>query len=144
MLLHSLFKSKKIQIQEDDYNSFNKVLVKVKKILKEYVTKSDRSGELSLTVLKILLMTLLIYPRNTRDLDDVVFDLLELLKETTSGEEKKRKDGNNFDKVFTDVCLTLNSIGNGMLTEYVMKNFKNVSKYMGKGSIEVIADFLRS
>ena len=80
------------------------------------------------------------YLRNPSDLNDTLFDLSELLNKTLS----KEKLDDKFDSVFTEICLQLISLGSHMLSEYILKIFRKVSRYLERDSVDVLVSFIKS
>ena len=138
-LIFRLIKSE-IKLDEETYSNFKKTLkyiddsIKTPKKFENSILKDFNHA-----CMKLINLTLFLYLKNPTEMEDTIFDLIELLKET---EKDKSELSSNFHKVFTEICLQLNSLGSQTLADLVMKTFKRVSGYLNINSIEVLKDYL--
>lgn len=138
--LKAAIKSKEIIVDDESYKVFFKSLTKVKDTLKVKQTfNSEKKKLFFYASLKLMIVSQFLFLKN-KELEDTLFDLEELLNKTLS---KKALD-NEFDKVFTEICLQLVSMNNQTLTDYVLKSFRRIAKYLGKESVEILFEFINS
>lgn len=139
--LNTLINNKTISIDEEDYRQFKTSLLKVSKFFKTAHKFNDScKKDFNKLIASLLLFTQVMYLKNSSELNDTLFDLSELFSQT----QGKEKLDDKFFIVFTEICLQLNSIGSQSLSEYVMKIFRKASKYLNKGSVDVLVNFIKS
>ncbi len=139
--LNTLINNKSINIDEEDYKQFKSSLVHVSKFFKTpHAFNSNIKKDFNKLIASLLLFIQVMYLKNPSELNDTLFDLSELFNQT----QGKDKLDDKFYIVFTEICLQLNSIGSQSLSEYVMKIFRKASKYLNKGSIDVLVNFIKS
>lgn len=151
-----MIKEKELSIGEEEYSTFKKTLKFVQDFTANPNTDSDALKKaVSKILLKMLLITMILYLKNPTEFEDTIFDLKELLNELNSsengGEKKKRKASvdkhilsDKFQSVFTEICIQLNSLGSQTLGEFVMKTFKRAASFLGSKSVDVLKNYIKS
>ena len=128
--IQKLIKNKKIEI--DNIENYNKIFKKIIKI--ESNLKKDENEIKIKNILKLNLIILINLLKNENDYLQESEDLNLII------EKKFDKD---WMKVYTDIVLNLLKKTNSVLDEFILNEYKKMSKFIGKEGIEVLIDFLK-
>ena len=151
-----MIKEKEISVAEEEYSTFKKALKFAQDFLANQNTEKEvHKKAISKILLKTLLISMILYLKNPSEFEDTIYDLKELLNEINSNEngldKKKRKESadkhklsEKFQSVFTEICIQLNSLGSQTLGEFVLKNFKRASAFLGSTSVDVLKNYIKS
>lgn len=152
-----LMKEKVLTVEDEDYSTFKKTVKLIEEKLKTPHQKDVSASikEFRHAVLKLLLITQVLYLRSPGELEDTLFDLTELLNETETGvsgengkkngkESKSIRVSDKFHSIFTEICLQLNTLGSQTLIEFVMRTFKRVSAYLNAESIKALVEYVKN
>jgi hypothetical protein len=159
-----MIKSKDLSInnpEDDIYDNFKASLKSVENKIKNSQTLNTNDDdnlskkmkkEFNYAIVKILILVSVLYLKDPDQFEDTIFDLQELLEENDNEKKGKKKekvvsqdseDSNKFQKVFTEICLQLVSLGNQTLSEFILRTFRRVSCFMNNDSINVLMDYLK-
>ena len=159
-----MIKSKDLSInnpEDDIYDNFKASLKSVENKIKNSQTLNTNDEdnlskkmkkEFNYAIVKILILVSVLYLKDPDQFEDTIFDLQELLEENDNEKKGKKKekvvsqdseDTNKFQKVFTEICLQLVSLGNQTLSEFILRTFRRVSCFMNNDSINVLMDYLK-
>ena len=128
--IQKLIKNKKIEI--DNIENYNKIFKKIIKI--ESNLKKDENEIKIKNILKLNLIILINLLKNENDYLQESEDLNLII------EKKFDKD---WMKVYTDIVLNLLKKTNSVLDEFILNEYKKMSKFIGKEGIEVLIEFLK-
>ena len=128
--IQKLIKNKKIEI--DNIENYNKIFKKIIKI--ESNLKKDENEIKIKNILKLNLIILINLLKNENDYLQESEDLNLII------EKKFDKD---WMKVYTDLVLNLLKKTNSVLDEFILNEYKKMSKFIGKEGIEVLIEFLK-
>ena len=128
--IQKLIKNKKIEI--DNIENYNKIFKKIIKI--ESNLKKDENEIKIKNILKLNLIILINLLKNENDYLQESEDLNLII------EKKFDKD---WMKVYTDIILNLLKKTNSVLDEFILNEYKKMSKFIGKEGIEVLIEFLK-
>ncbi len=126
-----LKKNKKIEI--DNIENYNKIFKKIIKIESNLKNKDENEIKIK-NILKLNLIILINVLKNENDYLQEAEDLILII------EKKFDKD---WMKVYTDLVLNLLKKTNSVLDEFILNEYKKMSKFIGKEGIEVLIEFLK-
>ena len=120
--IQDLIKNKKIEVDSKQYLKYFKILSKENNEI-----KTKLINKIGLILLIPLLKDESTYTQDIEDLITIV----------------KNKFDKLWMKVYTDTIIDLLNKTNSILGEFIINEFKKMSKYIGKDGIEVIIEFLK-
>ena len=129
--IQKLIKNKKIEI--DNIENYNKIFKKIIKIESNLKNKDENEIKIK-NILKLNLIILINILKNENDYLQEAEDLILII------EKKFDKD---WMKVYTDLVLNLLKKTNSVLDEFILNEYKKMSKFIGKEGIEVLIEFLK-
>ena len=129
--IQKLIKNKKIEI--DNIENYNKIFKKIIKIESNLKNKDENEIKIK-NILKLNLIILINVLKNENDYLQEAEDLILII------EKKFDKD---WMKVYTDIVLNLLKKTNSVLDEFILNEYKKMSKFIGKEGIEVLIEFLK-
>ena len=121
--IQDLIKNKKIEVDSKQYLKYFKILSKENNEI-----KTKLINKIGLILLIPLLKDESTYTQDIEDLITIV----------------KNKFDKLWMKVYTDTIIDLLNKTNSILGEFIINEFKKMSKYIGKDGIEVIIEFLKN
>lgn len=158
-ILKKMIKNNEIAIDEEIYEKFKSYFDKINNSLQNKYDSGDKKEKIMFySILKIIILTLVLFLKNPKEFEDTLFDLSNLLdklanlssnkqngsNKKNSNKKDKKQDNNDpmFEQVFTEICLQLNSYGSQTLIEFIMRTFKKVSPFLGLESLNVLKSYV--
>ena len=129
--IQKLIKNKKIEL--DDIENYNKLFKKIVKIESNLKNKDENEIKIK-NILKLNLIILINVLKNENDYLQEAEDLILIIE---------NKFDKNWMKVYTDIILNLLKKTNSVLDEFILNEYKKMSKFIGKEGIEVLIEFLK-
>lgn len=155
-ILKKMIKNNEIQIDEETNSKFRTYYDTISNsLLTKYDSGEKKNKVMYYAILKIMIITLLLFVKNPTEFEDTLFDLSNLLEKLNdlnknskvngsnkkSSNKKEKKNDPMFDNVFTEICLQLNSYGSQTIVDFVMRTFKKVSTFLGLDSLNVLKNY---
>ena len=156
-VLKKMIKNNEIQIDDETNNKFRTYYDTISNsLLTKYDSGEKKNKVMYYAILKIMIITLLLFVKNPSEFEDTLFDLSNLLEKLNdmnknskvngsnkkSSNKKEKKNDPMFDNVFTEICLQLNSYGSQTIVDFVMRTFKKVSTFLGLDSLNVLKNYV--